>query len=130
MKIKVFLFSVLLMFLFVTPVFSASEFDISKMASDAAEKAGYETNSVTQTTLAETIGLVVKATLSMVGVIFLLLMFYAGYLWMTARGEEEMTKKAQKIIISSVIGLIIVVASYTVTNFIVFAILSKTVSSG
>jgi len=117
----------LLMFLFVTPVFS--DFDISNMANKAADKAGYKTTSISETTLAETIGLVVKAALSMVGVIFLLLMVYAGYLWMTARGEEEMTKKAQKIIISSVIGLIIVVASYTVTNFIVFAILSKTVSS-
>jgi len=127
MKIKVFFFSMLLMFLFVTPVFS--DFDISNMANKAADKAGYKTTSISETTLAETIGLVVKAALSMVGVIFLLLMVYAGYLWMTARGEEEMTKKAQKIIISSVIGLIIVVASYTVTNFIVFAILSKTVSS-
>ena len=124
MKIKAFFLSVFILTLLATPVF-AEKVDIGGMAKGAATKAGYDAN-VTATTFAETIGLVVKAALSMVGAIFLLLMVYAGYLWMTARGEEEMVKKSQKIIISSIIGLIIVVASYTLTNFVVGAILSKT----
>ena len=122
MKIKAFFLSVFMLLLLVTPAFAKVKINV--LTTDAAKIAGY--SQVTETTLAETIGLVVKAALSMVGAIFLLLMVYAGYLWMTARGEEEMVKKSQKIIISSIIGLIIVVASYTLTNFVVGAILSKT----
>jgi len=96
------------------------------LVDSAATKAGYER--ATDTTLAETIGVAVKGALSMVGVVFLVLMVYAGYLWMTARGEEETIKKAQKIIISSIIGLVIVLASYSITNFVVLAILSRTAS--
>ena len=62
--------------------------------------------------------------------IFLLLTVYAGYLWLTARGEEEPIKKAQKIIIASVIGLVIVVSAYSITNFVVPRILEKTTGEG
>ncbi|MFH1947086.1 MAG: hypothetical protein ABIJ23_02950 [Candidatus Magasanikbacteria bacterium] len=125
MKIKSFFLSLIVMFLFIAPVLAI---DIGgKMVDTAATQAGY--GPVTETTLSETLGTVVKAALAMVGVIFLLLMVYAGYLWMTARGEEETIKKSQKIIVGSIIGLVIVVASYSITNFVVLAILSKTTST-
>jgi len=113
----------MIVFLLASPVLAKIDIG-TKDVERAATKAGYD--KVTDTTFAETIGVIIKGALSMVGVIFLILMVYAGYLWMTARGEEEMIKKSQKIIISSVIGLIIVVASYSITNFVVLAILSKT----
>lgn len=122
MKIKSFFLSLFIVFLLAAPVLAI---DIgSGMVDKAADKAGYA--KTTETTFAETVGLVVKGALSMVGAIFLILMVYAGYLWMTARGEEEQVKKSQKIIFSSIIGLVIVVASYSITNFVVLTILSKT----
>ena len=84
----------------------------------AAEKAGYSA-ATDETTFAVTIGAVIAAALSFVGVIFLVLMVYAGYLWMTARGEEAQVEKSQKIIISSIIGLIITVGAYSITSFVV-----------
>lgn len=107
-----------------TPALAKVDIGLDKVEKAAVEKAGYA--KATETTFAETIGMVIKGALSMVGVVFLVLMVYAGYLWMTARGEEEAIKKAQKIIISSIIGLIIVLASYSITNFVVLAILSRT----
>ena len=98
----------------------------SSLAKDAATKAGYA-EATSSTTLAETIGVIIQAALSFVGVVFLLLTFYAGYLWMTARGEEEQIKKAQKIITSSIIGLIITVGAYSITAFVVPQILERTV---
>ena len=124
MKIKSFLFILVVSVLFVVPVL-AIEIDAGLLGG-AAKTAGYSTNT-SDTTFAETIGSVVKGALSMVGVIFLILMVYAGFLWMTARGEEEQVKKSQKIIISSIIGMVIVVSSYSVTDFIVGAVLSRTV---
>ena len=79
----------------------------------------------TETTFASNLGLVVKIVLSFSGVIFMSLMVYAGYLWMTARGESQTIEKAQTIIRAAIIGMIITVGAYSITNFIVPAILER-----
>lgn len=70
------------------------------------------------TDLSAVVGNVIKTMLSLVGIIFLILTVYAGYLWMTARGEDEQVSKAKEIIKSSIMGLFIVVSSYAITVFI------------
>ena len=77
-------------------------------------------------TLAQTVGRIVNGALALLGVVFLVLLVYAGYLWMTARGEEESVKKAQDIIQASVIGLVIVLISYAVANFVVLRLIEAT----
>ena len=94
----------------------------------AADTAGYDKNTK-ETAFASTLGLVIRIALSFSGVIFLILMVYAGFLWMTARGEEAQVDKAQKLIRSAVIGLIITVGAYSITNFIVPKKVEKTVGS-
>src|SRR3989339_203217 len=68
--------------------------------------------------LPETVGKIVKIFLSFIGVIFLILMIYGGYVWMMARGNEQEVNKAQKIIQMAVIGMIIVLSAYTATILI------------
>ncbi|MBI4427357.1 MAG: hypothetical protein HY569_02670 [Candidatus Magasanikbacteria bacterium] len=98
---------------------SVSALDFGSGATQkAAKDAGYNPNT-TETTFAETTGSIIAIILSFTGVIFLVLMVYAGWLWMTARGEEEPVEKAQKIIISSIIGFIILVGAYSITTFVV-----------
>ena len=63
-------------------------------------------------------GTAVSAALALVGVIFLILMIYAGYNWMTARGEEEKVEKAKDTITRAFIGLIIVVGAYAIWKFV------------
>lgn len=63
-------------------------------------------------------GKVINGALTLVGIIFLLLMVYAGYLWMTARGEEEPINKAKKIVQTSIIGLVLVMSAYAITVFV------------
>jgi TRAP-type C4-dicarboxylate transport system permease small subunit len=65
--------------------------------------------------LAEIIGIVIKAFLSFLGVIFLILMIYGGYIWMMARGNEQEVARAKNIIINALIGLVIVLAAYAIT---------------
>ena len=50
--------------------------------------------------------------------IFVILMIYAGILWMTAGGNEKQVEKAKNIISRAAIGLVIVVSAYAVTYFI------------
>ena len=98
----------------------------NNLVKNAAEKAGYD-KQTSDTTFAETLGGVVQTALSFVGIIFLSLMVYAGFLWMTARGETDQVDKAKKIIFQSIIGLAITVGAYSITAFVVPALLKKTI---
>ena len=68
--------------------------------------------------LSAVVGNIIKTVLSLVGIIFLVLTVYAGFLWMTARGDDEQVNKAKEIIKSSIMGLFITVSSYAITVFI------------
>ncbi|MDP2656724.1 MAG: hypothetical protein Q8P11_04130 [bacterium] len=69
--------------------------------------------------LVSVVGLVIKAILGLMGIVFLILMIYAGILWMTAAGEKERVEKARDMISTAIIGLLITIGSYTLTYFVV-----------
>lgn len=75
-------------------------------------RSGY--TSADETTLAETLGLVVNGVLSLLGIIFIVLTIYGGISWMMAGGNEENVKKATTIIRNAVIGLVITLSSYAI----------------
>jgi hypothetical protein len=64
------------------------------------------------------IGKVLGAGLSLIGIVFLILMIYAGFRWMIARGNEADVEKAKKLIEAAIAGLVIVIAAYAITAFI------------
>jgi len=64
------------------------------------------------------VGTVIGAILSLLGVIFFLLVFYGGIRWMLAQGNESEVEKAKEILIAATIGLVIVLAAYSITAFI------------
>lgn len=70
---------------------------------------------------------IIKFVLSVVGFLFFALLFYAGYLWTTAGGNEEAVKKAQAIATKAIIGLAMILAAYAITTFIT-AFLQKAVA--
>lgn len=63
-------------------------------------------------------GQIIGTILSFVGVLFLMLMIYAGVMWMTAQGNDQQVTKAKDLLINSIIGLIIIFAAYAITNFV------------
>jgi len=71
------------------------------------------------TPLAVTIGTVISTALGLVGVVFLVLMVYAGFIWMIARGDEAKVEKAKDTIINCIIGIVVIVGAYAITNYIV-----------
>ena len=79
-----------------------------------------------ETPLQTRIGKVVGAALSLTGIIFFLLAVYAGFLWMTARGDESQAKKARETIIMAVTGLVIILGAYAITQFIFEAVKPST----
>jgi len=90
---------------------------------DTVKKAaGYTEKDTGLTSIQSIITQVIKTALTLVGIVFLVLMIYGGFLWMTDRGSEAQVKKAINLIQSAVIGLIIVVSAYAITYFVVQAI--------
>lgn len=71
-----------------------------------------------ETSLARIIGLVVNTALSLLGVIFIVLMVLAGYNWMTASGNEQKVDEAKSTIKRAIIGLVIVLGSWAIWEFI------------
>ena len=61
---------------------------------------------------------IIRIVLSFLGIIFLVLIIFSGFRWMTSGGNEEAVKKAQGTIKTAIIGLIIVLAAYSITYFI------------
>ncbi|MEA3449803.1 MAG: hypothetical protein U9Q85_02395 [Patescibacteria group bacterium] len=89
----------------------------SEFMQNAGKAAGYKDQ--TSVTLNTTVGLIINTALSLLGVIFLGLMIYGGFLWMTDRGNENQMKRAQKLITAAVIGIIIVLAAYAISFFVI-----------
>lgn len=69
--------------------------------------------------LPATIGKLIAALLSVLGVIFLLLIIWAGFTWMTAQGDPKKVDKAKDILITSVVGLIILLSAYAISTFVI-----------
>lgn len=87
------------------------------------EGAGYNTSNIS---LDDNVGVIIKSALSFLGVIFLILMIYGGFLWMTASGKEEQVSKAKSIITAAIIGLIIVISAYAISYFVIKKLTSQT----
>lgn len=84
---------------------------------ETAGGAGLPTSEV-GTDIPTLIGQIVGAGLAFIGIIFFLLIIYGGFMWMTARGNEQQVTKAKDLIASAVIGLVIVLAAYAITYYI------------
>jgi len=84
----------------------------------------------TKISLGEMISYVIKLVLSLLGIIFVILIIYAGFTWMTAAGNDEKISSAKKTIISATIGLAIVLAAYAITYFVIDQLLEATQGSG
>ena len=87
---------------------------ISGKLGTVGNKAGFQ-----ETSIAKIVGKIINAFLSILGIIFMSYMVYAGYLWLTSHGQEEKIEKAKAIIRGSIIGLIIIFAAWAITSFVI-----------
>ncbi len=68
--------------------------------------------------LPQLIGRIINIFLGTLGIIFLGLMLYAGYLWMTAGGDEKKIEQAKGYIKNAIIGLVIIASAFAITAYI------------
>lgn len=99
----------------------AADSGVVGLLKEAGGAAQYD---ISKTELYEVAGNFVRLFLSLLGVIFIVLAIYGGYLWMTAQGNTEQVDKAKQLLTNAFIGLIIILAAYAITYFAIY-ILAK-----
>ena len=89
-----------------------------------ASRGFFNTAVASETFLDTTFGQLIAIFLGFLGAIFLVLIIYSGFQWMTAGGNEEKVEEAKKRILNASLGLGLVFFSYIITS-IVFNFLYK-----
>ena len=87
---------------------------------------GTDSGFKSDTKLSTVVGMVIKTFLGLLGIVFIIMIIYAGFEWIQAQGEENKIGEARKMIIHSVIVLIIVMAAYSITLFVLTAVQDAT----
>jgi hypothetical protein len=91
---------------------------LSGLETTAGEVTAFSSQNPGENFISTAAGKIIGTALSFVGVLFLILMIMAGITWMTAAGNDQQTKKAKDLLVSSIIGIIIVFAAYAITAFV------------
>ncbi len=119
-KISTIAMSFLLAGLLISPVAAQNLQDAFPKAKQIAATSSYKVQGSAgpESLLTDTAGLIVTLIFSLLGVIFIILTIYGGFLYMNARGNEEQTKKAIAMISQALIGLVIIMAAYAFPFFI------------
>ncbi|MCX6780291.1 MAG: hypothetical protein NT034_03895 [Candidatus Magasanikbacteria bacterium] len=121
---KNFLLAILLMVVLVPAVAQAAPDIGTDMAGKIATGSGYD--KANELSLSQQIGKYIRVALSLSGTIFLALTIYAGFLWMTASGNEDQVTKAKDIIMRASLGMFITLAAFSITAFVISATTSGT----
>ncbi|MFH2063126.1 MAG: DUF4215 domain-containing protein [bacterium] len=69
---------------------------------------------------------IVSYFLGLLGLLAVLIVLYAGFLWMTAGGNDDQVGRAKKLMTNGVIGLVIIMSAFAIAQFVLRAIVSGT----
>lgn len=86
-------------------------------ALDAAGQTGFG-QSGKQIGLGGLVGSYVTVFLGFVGTIAFVIFLYGGFLWMTARGNEDQVAQAKQYLFNGTIGVVVIVLAYSAAYFI------------
>lgn len=64
-----------------------------------------------------TVRVIINYFLGFLGLIAVIMIMYAGFLYLTAAGSDDNTGKAKQIIIYAIVGIIVILASAAIVNF-------------
>lgn len=105
-------------------------FNQSKMVKESGEKSASSDsselkfpdasnlNKLGTTDVSALVGRLIKTGLGVIGSIALVMFLYGGILWMTSAGNAEGTKKAMDIILWAALGVIVILGSYGLVDFV------------
>ena len=65
--------------------------------------------------------LVIKGFMSLLGIVYIYYTLYAGFMWLTSAGEEDNFRKAKSTLVTGVIGIAVVMATFSIVALVVTA---------
>lgn len=111
----------------ITPLLAQEDIgDLINAQLDPVEDIYNPRDDVTPDTFSIAVAKIIKTVLGFLAVIFLALTVYAGFMWMTSRGNSEQIEKAKKTLVSTIIGTAIVLTAYIITSFVITQLLDAT----
>jgi cysteine-rich repeat protein len=73
---------------------------------------------------------VIRTVLGFLGVIAVVIVMYAGFVYMTAAGNEEKVAQAKRTLLSAGIGLLLILFSFAISSFVISALTNATDGNG
>ncbi|NCO05306.1 MAG: hypothetical protein GW939_04150 [Candidatus Magasanikbacteria bacterium] len=125
-KFRSIFFGVVVCLLFALPVLIPTP---SIAAFDSADRLGLQfgqQSGLGSRDVREVVASVINVLLSLLGVLFVALIVYAGFLWMTANGNEDQVGRAKKTLYAAVIGLLIISSAYIIAQFVITSSIQAT----
>lgn len=93
-------------------------YDVDTIAT-GVDSAGSTAGLADASDLPSLVGRGIGVLLGLLGILFVVLVVYAGFLYLTAQGEDTNVKKAKKLLSQAVIGLILIVSAYAISNVVI-----------
>ncbi|MFH1712134.1 MAG: IPT/TIG domain-containing protein, partial [Patescibacteria group bacterium] len=115
--------------LFVPEVFAADGDTEASAVQAGLDTAAAETG-LAQADLPMVIAKIIRTVLGFLGIIAVCIVLWGGFRWMTAGGDDEKVATAKKILLNGVIGLMIVLFSMAIVQFIIGALVGSMSGTG
>jgi len=110
---------IIILFLCFAPLFAqAAQSDVVNQAMNQVQKATEQAELADPVAPQSIIADVIRRILSLTGALFMVLIVYGGYIYVTAHGEDEQVQKGTKIVTAAIIGIVVVLIAYSITMFI------------
>ena len=127
------IFSLMVLSMFIIPSFVLVP-DVSAQNLNAGDLWG---NTSIQTNVQNATGLgnrdpreiaasVIRVVLGFLGIIAVLIVLYAGFLWMTAAGNDDKIASAKSMMSAGIIGLVIILAAFGIATFVMNSLVTAT----
>ncbi len=74
----------------------------------------------------QTAARIINVSLGFLGIIAVIIVLIGGFKYMVAGGNEEKTSEARNLIVSSIIGLAIMLSAWAITSFVISQLVTAT----
>jgi hypothetical protein len=121
-KFKIFLILLTLSFLFSQVTLAGTFSEIMKGFGSTGSEAGYPQGSAgaPQKTFAQSWAIYANGMIGIISALFMIIIIYSGFLWMTAKGNEEQVNRAKTWILQATIGLALVIGARLIVELALF----------
>lgn len=86
----------------------------------------YGANTGGEADLTTLIGKLISVLLGIMGILLVVYIVWAGFIYATAQDDSKKTQKAKDMLKNAIIGLVFIVAAYAIASYVISAITSVT----